>query len=191
MRTRVNASFTVEAAIVMPLVLYTILALIFLSFNLHDRCRIHCMADKVLHKASIYMKHDADITTCKTDYENINDRGILYPITGNTADERIEIEQYLISELEYGLLCTEITGIEVKAGKLMVRLEIQGRLDVPATLFMSFLKRSIHVRAERPLHNPAEAIRISEVILETGTRIKGVDKLIEKLESLIPNPTGR
>lgn len=186
MKTRTNASFTVEMAVIMPVVLYTILTLIFLSYNLHDRCKIQAAADKALHKASIYMKHKSDLAAGEIKYENINDRGILYLITGITQDEQNEIEEFLYRELESGLLCTNITYVGVKTSIFNAELEISGRSRLPATHFMGFLKRDINVRAEGPVHDPAEAIRISEVILETGEKIKGINKLIEKIRDSVP-----
>ena len=58
---KAKASFTIEAVFIMPIVLFTVVSIIYISFYLHDYCRMQGITDMVLHKAAMNLKHEADI----------------------------------------------------------------------------------------------------------------------------------
>lgn len=171
----------------MPIVVLTIFALIYLAFYLHDYCRIQGILDKTLHKAAVTMKHEADFITGEVAYEKINDRGIFYLITGSAAENKNRITAYLQEELKNSLFLFKITSIDAEAGKLSVSISIEAKEDVMLPYFQHLFDRLSHIRAEDSsfVHNPAETIRCAEVILDTGSNIKGVKQLKEKLEAFI------
>ena len=45
--------------------------------------------------------------------------------------------------------------------------------------------RKITVEAERWIHDPSEFIRISEVVLDTGSRIKGFEELKGRIDKIL------
>ena len=55
-----NGSYTVEAAFIMPLILFVIIALCYLSFYMHDKIIIQSLADDAGYKVSGYKKHESD-----------------------------------------------------------------------------------------------------------------------------------
>ena len=181
-----SGSITVEAAFVMPLVIFTMIALILLGFYLHDVCKVQGIVDKTLHKAALCVKHEADITSGKIAYERINRRGVFYLVFGNTEQEKEEIQEYLVKELSEGLFISQIDAVKVGAGKskLTITLDMETDITLPffLTLFQKF--RNTEIKGEYPVHDPAETIRRTEVILDTGSSIKGVDELKEKLEGI-------
>lgn len=188
MKNKINGSFTIEAALVIPIVLFTIFSLIFLSFYLYDICRIQAVADNALHKASITMKHESDLASGRTEYEKINDRGVFYLLSGATEEESNEINRYIGQELEDSLFFTDISDIDVEAGKYKVVIKIKGRFHIPIRGISDLLpiNQDIHVVVDSPVHDPADTIRIAEVVLETGSKIKGVDKLMDQLREILP-----
>ncbi len=186
MKNKSKGSFTVEAALVLPIVLFVILAVIFLSFYLYDVCRIEGITDKILHQAAMRMKHESTLATGEIDYQNINDRGVFYLITGSTEEEEAEIEAYLWQELTTGLLCTEVTNIKVTAGKRKVTAAVEAESGVLIKgIWNYFRPKGFVYEIARPVHNPAESIRFSEVILETGSKIKGLDALQEQITNIL------
>ncbi len=93
-RLRYNGSFTVEAAFVLPLILFIIFAFIYLGFDLHDRVCIQTIIDKyatrgqddlrlfeakeVETRLEQQIKEEANHKLCITRVENLNiDAGIL------------------------------------------------------------------------------------------------------------------
>lgn len=182
-----RGSITVEAAFVIPIVIFTVFALIYLAFYLHDYCRIQGTMDKVLHKATITIKHDADITTGKVSYETIGSRGVFYLLTGDSNSEKSEILEYLSHELSKGLFITKIQNIQVEVGKLSISASIKAEAQVTLPYFQRLFDQftSTRINDSCPVHDPAETIRLAEVILDTGSDIKGVNELKDKIDNIM------
>ena len=181
-----KGSITVEAAFVMPIVIFTIFALIYLAFYLHDMCRIQGIVDMTLHKVGITVKHEANIVTGDISYEDISERGVFYLILGNTEEEENQIQQYLQQGLSKGLFLTKISSVYVDLGKfkLTAKVEAETKVSLPGVKYLFDPLFSRKITGEYPVHNPVESIRRAEVILDTGSKIKGMEELKEKLEGI-------
>jgi hypothetical protein len=187
MKKSVRGSVTVEAALVMPLVVFIIFALLYLAFFLHDKSRIQSVVDKSLHKAALTVKHEADISSGTVYYEDINDRGVFYLPFGSTEEEKYKIWDYVSRELQSGLLTAIITNIKVNVGKFNIQITVEADMPVSLPGIRQFLKTlsKIKVAESSQIHNPAEQIRVSEVILDTGLKIKGAEALKKKLDKAL------
>lgn len=183
---KLEANITVEASFVMPIVIVTIFALVYLSFFVHDRCRLQGVVDKVLHKATLTIKHEADIRTGVINYEEINDRGVFYSLLGNRQYENRKLENYLQQELKGGLFLLEATSVNAEVDVFRITIEVKATSNLTLLFFQSIWKQFFYTKviSSAPIHNPADTIRYTEVILDTGSSIKGVDDLKEMLENL-------
>lgn len=182
-----EGSITVEAAFVMPIVILTIFALIYLSFLLYDQNHIQGGVDKVLHNTCITVKHDVITNTGMVDYEKIDDRGVFYFLTRDTKQDNTNLENYLHQELEEGLFQFEISEIKAEVGAFQINVEVLARSKIKLPFFQGLFRQFTYSKtfASAPIHNPADTIRIAEVILETGSNIKGIEELKNILDSLI------
>lgn len=183
-----QASFTIEAVFVLPVVLLTIVSIIYISFYLHDYNRMQGIADRVLHKAIFNLKHESDFGTGKVYYEKIKDEGVFYQFVDNSDIKTKEIEIYLISNLSDVLFATRIVNVEVNVSKLKTSIKVEGEFQIPIKGLLQVFssKRDLIVKVSSSNHNPAESVRISEVILDSGSKIKGAEELKEKIKSLLP-----
>jgi len=184
----IAGSFTVEATFIMPIILMTIFSLIYLSFYLHDVCRLQAIVDKTLNKAGLIIKHEASIEDGETDYENINGRGVFYLVVGNTEDEEESIQAYLQQELGSGLFLAKVMDINVNAEKFKVSISVKADMQISLVGVRKLLRPfagEVVVEGKSIVHNPAEFIRMAEVIMDTGVKIKGVEELKEKLANTI------
>lgn len=186
MRNRMKGSFTIEAALILPIVLLVIMTLIYFAFFLHDRNRMQVIADKALHKATMSVKHLSDVRTGEVDYQQLNERGVSYWVAGATEGEELQREKYLEEEYKKGFFCTEVTGVKVTIGRQRITVFAEGRIHIPISGLMKYFRfpKSMTITVEGSIHNPAELIRSCSVILETGQRIKNMDKLEELIGSL-------
>lgn len=188
MKKKVYGSFTIEALLIMPLVLFTILSIMYLSFYLYDFCKIQGLTDLVLHKAILNLKHEADIETGEVFYQVIGNQGVFYQLSGISHSKKQDIESILSKKLSKGLLATRITDIEVSANLFQLVIRIKGEFQIPIKGLAQIISidRSFKVEAKAALHNPADAVRISEIILDMGSRIKGLSELKEKISMILP-----
>lgn len=184
---KIKASFTIEAVFIMPIVLFTMVFIIYLSFYLHDYCRIRGITDGSLHKAAMNLKHEADIDSGRVNYDEIN-KGLLSRIFENSDSKETEIENYISKLLSKGLIATRITDVHVSKKLLNISVRVEGSFKFPLRSLqwiISFDKAMV-VEAKSSYHYPADSVRISEVILDTGSKIKGFDKIKESIGKLLP-----
>ena len=177
---------TVEAALLMPLILFVVFSLIYLAFYLHDISRIQGIVDDALKKASLSFKHDSNFITGETNYANINERGAFYLITGSTKQEEETLQKYLQNKLSRGLFITKISGIQTEANKWRIYIRVNVEISISTRGVMNFFDPIAYkiIDGTCSIHNPAETIRMTEVILNTGQKIKGMDAMKKKLEKV-------
>lgn len=182
-----RGSFTVEAALLLPMIIFIIYSMVFLAFYLHDRNRLEGIVDMVLHKGALTLKHEADLPSGSVDYENIGDRGVFYLLIGETKEQEKEILEYLWEFSEKGLFFMEVTDIQVEVSKLKVKITLTGEFELPVKGILEFFHpdRTVTLEAERSIHNPAEFMRMADVVLDTGSRIKGFQELKEKADKIL------
>jgi hypothetical protein len=181
-----KGSITVEAAFIMPIVIFTIFALLYLAFYLHDMCRIQGTMDKTLHKASLSIKHVTNFKTDEILYEEISNRGIFYLAFGSTKEDENQIHNYLQQELAKGLFISTISRIVVDVSKTRITsaIEIETKVSLPGIKYIFDSLSNRIIKGEYPVHDPVESIRRAEVVLDTGSKIKGVEELKKKLEGI-------
>lgn len=184
---RIGASFTIEAVFIIPIVFYTIVFIIYLSFYLHDYSRIQGVTDGVLHKAAMNIKHEADIGSGKVNYHEIN-KGLISQIFEASDSKEYEIENHTSRILSKGLIATRITDIHVSKDMLDLSIRVEGELQFPlrGLQWLISLDNTLLVKAKSAYHDPANFIRRSEVILDTGSKIKGFDNIKESIGKIIP-----
>lgn len=185
----VPGSITVEAAFLFPIVIFMIFALIYLAFYLHDMCKIQGVVNGTLHKAGLALKHEVNLETGGIRYEDMNERGVFYLITGRAKQEEKDINYHILSKLSGGLLYTKIITVSSEIGQLSLSISVKTKTTVNLPIFgVLFGDYSATViEGSYPLHNPEETLRACEVILDTGSQIKGVEQLKNKLQDILPS----
>ena len=157
----VKGSLTVEAAYIMPFLLFIIVILISLSMNLHDKCLIQGMVDEVYHQSSIIGGQEEWINA-------------------------VEVENALRRKLATGLFISEITSIDVQVNTTDISILVRVHTKVTPPIFHNLLQPllNMEISTQGNFHRPAETIRAAEVILETGSEIKGMNQLKEVIADL-------
>lgn len=186
MDKKTKASFTLEATFVMSIVLFTMVFIIYLSFYLHDYSKVKAITDAVLHKATLNHKHEADIESGKINYDEIN-KGILRQMFGTEEKKEKETENYLRSLLSNSLLITKINDIQVSRDLRSISIRVEGSFWLPLRGIQKIFSghSKLIIETDASYHYPADTVRMSEVLLDTGRKIKGIDKLKEIVEKLI------
>jgi len=182
-----EGTITIEAAYLMPMIIYMIFSIMYLSFFLHDMVRIQATVDKVLYKAAMTGKHDADITNGEYAYEFINEKGLFELLTGDNNSRIREIESYLREELSEGLFLCRVCGIDTEVDAFTVKISVEYTTQIDLPIFGYLFRRFHDMKTQETsaIHNPTETLRAAEVILEVGSSIKGVNELQNKVKSFL------
>ncbi len=186
-----KASITVEAAFVMPIIIFTVFALLYLSFYLHDYCRIQGVVDMTLHKAGLIMKHESELASAEIDYEHIMNQGIFDLWQEDSKKMEQELQRYLRMKLSKGFFLIKTTDIEatVDSSKLTISVQTNTQISIPWVRELMAPHSLSVISEEYPLHDPAETIRVCEVILDTASQLKGIDELKNKIEGFFRKAT--
>ena len=185
MKKKAVPAFTI-AVFIMPIVIFVIVSIIYITIYLHDYNRIILL--QIVSIRQFNVKHESDIETGKLYYDEIKRQGVFYQILGISDIKEKDIEEYLTKKLTEGLFATNITEVEVKGSRFKITITVKGKLKIPikGLSHISALNRGLFIQVRGQVHNPADYIRISEVILDTGSKIKGIKELEEKIKALIP-----
>ncbi len=183
-----KAIITVEAALVMPIVIYTVFAIIYLAFYLYDICRLQGLVDETLNKAAYDMKYEVEPASFQLDYASIISHGIFDPSQAERQEYEQKLQNVLSQNLAKGLFLSRVKEIQAEVGamRLEIAVHIRSRINIPwiKRLFEGYSKTMI--AGEYPIHDPANTIRICEVILDTADKVKGVEDLKKRLERFHP-----
>lgn len=186
MKNKFKASITVEAAFVIPIVIYTIFALMYFSFYLHDVCTIESKLDQWVHKAALSFKNPVDLDKDEILYEHINSRGLLYYIKNNSSEEASELKNLLDRDLNKGLFIITIRDIRTEVTQYKIDANVIAELKISLNPIKNMLGKyaTKTIGSTQNIHNPSEFVRMSSVIIETLDLDKGINDWKEKIGSL-------
>ena len=181
------ANITVEAAFVLPVIIYTIFALIYFAFYLHDISRIESTVNEWVYKAALSIKHPVDLGNAEIRYEDINSRGIFYYLKGQLDIETEALSTLLQEELSGGLFIVEVKEINTEISPFTVSAKVKTILKISLNpvdnLLVKYSVKSIGTT--QSVHNPSEFIRICNLITENTDIANSINKLTERLNSLL------
>ncbi len=143
--------------------------------------------DQTLHMASVSFKHEADLDTGRADYDRIGSRGIFYQLQADRSEAEEKLLVYLKKELSRGLWLTKVKKLQATVHQQVTVITVQTETSVSIP-FIKELFSSLsytEIKGDAIVHDPAETIRLCEVILDTGSRIKGVSELKDKVEKAL------
>ncbi|HEX3076804.1 MAG TPA: TadE family protein [Lachnospiraceae bacterium] len=182
----IDGSFTLEAAILLPFILFVIIALIYLSFYMHDRIKIQNSLDQAARKAENIIRYIAEYDTGNIDYESINERTVLWPVTHNYDNEKVTIEASLKRELGKGLFIADVNEINVELDYSEINISVSTNFSIPFSMVKILLApKKQKYTSTLSVHRPAEFVRIFTVFSDTASGIDGAEEAIKGIQRLI------
>ncbi len=183
-----RASVTLEATIVMMIVIYVIVVMIYATYLLYQQVRLQCAVNIAAERgAMVYSNNARDMYTGKinpAEYKNINPFWRI--IEGNSTKEgkRQKIEEYVKSDITgtsgRNLLSTknnvEITAkIEDYIVYKKITVDATGKYVVPVGGFMEWVglpnPYPISVHAESVVQDSAEMVRNVDLAVDVVVKI--------------------
>lgn len=180
-----NASFTVEAAFIVPLVVGLLFLMINATLYLHDVTTAKAMLTKAASQGAAFVNYNVYPGTDYVLYERMLDEGFFLRLLRDDDKEAEQIlAMYLQKELAGALFLAEAEEVIVcvDGGTLRMSCVLNGEKGLWG--LGSFGVGDFfcqEVEASAPCTDTTQWSRIVTTILRTGERIKGIQAVMEKL----------
>ena len=169
MRIRFKGVMTVEIAMIFPIIVFLLIALIIFGMMLCDVVNMNCVMDGLLEDMESFIFRDYDMETGEIDYEKQAESMIIKDVTNMAAgvfsNKTRSGEKYLFEKLEERMLVYEIeqVSVDVRCGRVYVTLKAKNKLaNLP---FIGVLKKEIKLEKSRLLTDECDVIRQAEILL--------------------------
>ncbi len=184
----VKGSYTIEAALIFPTILFIIISLIYLGFYLHDQDKLEAIVDECLIKGRDLIQYEADMQTGVINYDEYYKRGLLYSLEDNLKEKEQKISNYIQLQLNSGLFIAKVKSINVEASHTHINLQIKAEMGLPFIGLMPlFAKSGTSVTAQNkvPIENNAEFIRIFDIFFSVADKIPVLGETLKKLQEIL------
>lgn len=183
----VSGSYTIEAALIFPLILLIITALIYLGFYLHDQDRLEAVINETLLTGRNLVRNEAQMDTGFIDYEAYNKRGILYSLQDNLQEKREEIYNYLQLQLNKGFFIADIRSIDVTVSHTDIKLIVKADMVLPFVGLLPFFSGSKTVfigSNQAAIGSNTEFLRVFDIFSGVAENMPLINDNLMKLQQI-------
>ncbi|TCT11646.1 TadE-like protein [Natranaerovirga pectinivora] len=192
---KLEGSFTIEAAFIMPIIIITIITLIYMTFYLHDMTYLQSVANNTAMKGAQSLKYiDVDMNTMNINYENINNRFIYWRNT-NLNHRRGDLKSHFNNQIKNKLFqvqakdITVYTEIESKGLNKYLKVDAIAEFRTPFNFISQILNggKTIHIQVSSKaiLPDQQEFIRTVNLIEYVLNNYTIFDGLVEKYNDVL------
>lgn len=184
----VKGSYTIEAALIFPTILFIITSLIYLGFYLHDQDKLEAILDEYLIKGRDFIQYEADMQTGVINYDKYYKRGLLYSLEDNLKEKEQKICNDIQLQLTNGLFIAKVNSINVEASHTHINLQIKAEMGLPFIGLMPLFAESgtsITAQNKVPIENNAEFIRIFDIFFSVADKIPVLSETLKKLQEIL------
>ncbi|MDF2871642.1 MAG: putative rane protein [Anaerocolumna sp.] len=186
MRKKVEGNYTLEAAILLPLILFIITALLYTALLLHDWKSAVGAVHLITMEGEAVARKSMDTAAGSIDYEKYLSRGI-FEGTRDYSLEETELEDVIKKYIEDKVFITYIEDIKVELTSKGIRVNIKLEFQVPMLGIGRFFKKSgtdYMYEDYKSFDNQPEFIRIFRVMMDTGENLPGADTILSSLKKV-------
>ncbi|WP_313133950.1 TadE family protein [Anaerocolumna sp.] len=187
-KSTVKGSYTVEAALILPMILFIIAGLLYLGFYLHDKVKIQSVINDISTKGRELIQYEADLKTGLIDYDHYQSRFFLYPYFSDFVEKENNINTYLAEELNRGLFIAKVDSVAVSVTFNRIRISVNGHMDIPFIEVKQLFTNSGLTFSDNntmEIHNTEEFIRVLDVFSGVADKVKFIDDILQNLQKLI------
>lgn len=172
-----KGSMTVEAAVVIPVVILCITAVFFMIILMYQRACLQALTDIAAERGAACWNNDGrDIATGKTSLKDLREQGLYWRIyDAAKEDKERKIEEYIASETgKRDVLTAESressTGMRNFVIQKRIEAKVKWNYRIPALKYLSLfgIERysSADAAAVSSVNDPAELIRNTDFVID-------------------------
>ncbi len=189
MKKITNASYTVEAVLIMNITIFIIVAIIYMGFYLYDYNRIWANTDIIIQKSNELIRKEADIISGKINYNFLNNRLIYWRFLEVSYNLKHVINDFAIDEIGKGLFITKVNSVLSEVSNKKITIKIAAHSQIPfmevKKLFLSDYSIATVIEIEKNIYDPTEFIRNYDAVKKMAGNIDGIDKNLRGLQKLL------
>ncbi len=184
MNKKVEGNYTLEAAILLPLILFIITALLYTALLLHDwKCAVGAI-HLITMEGEAVVRKSMEPATGSIDYEKYLNRGI-FEGTRDYMLEETKLEDVLTKYIEDKGFITSIEDIKVELTSKGIRINLHLEFQLPMPVMGRFFKKSgtdYKYEDYKSFDNQPEYIRVFRVMMDTGENLPGADTILSSIK---------
>ena len=183
-----NASYTLEAAFVVPIVFFIIIFFLSFTFYCYDRSKLQTELNDIMRKASAYMTYEVDLYLDEVIDYKIAQRDCLYVWFGERSQKEKVLQEYISKRLSAKYYITSVESITVESSATKLRVAGIANMRFPVFWFATGAKDypfEVNFSQEVSMFPREEKARIMTAVMELGSNIKGVDKLLSTVSKFV------
>ncbi|WP_185257484.1 pilus assembly protein [Anaerocolumna chitinilytica] len=187
MRRKLKGSYTLEAAILIPLILYIIIALIYTSFLLHDRGVIEGAVHLLVLNGERAAFKNMDTVTSEINYDHYIEEGIFH-LLNDREDEAASMKNLLKNNLSKKVILADISDINVGIGKKEITVNVNYKFSMPIRGVWEFFHKGgtqFTYTEKKVFDKNEEFIRLFQIGMDIGTELPGADSILSMLQKSI------
>ncbi|HEX3077102.1 MAG TPA: hypothetical protein VHQ24_09590 [Lachnospiraceae bacterium] len=183
-----EASYTLEAAFVVPIVFFIVIFFLNYSFYSYDRSKLQSELNDIMRKASAYMAYEVDLYLNEVIDYKLAERNFLSVWFEDRSLKEQVLKEYIKNRLASKYYITSVESITVETTPTKVRVAGIANMRFPVLWFATGAKDysfEVDFSQEVSMFPREEKARIMTAVIELGTNIKGVDKLLSAVSKFI------
>ncbi|MDO5518928.1 MAG: pilus assembly protein [bacterium] len=183
---KVQASITVEAVFVFPIVLFILIALLYFSLYLHDQTVVSCVIDEANERLNQAVRQPSNYETGAISYDKITSESLLCRFNGDYSVEIKSMKEFIKTRLNKRLMLGDVEKIEVKKDRTSISTTVITKSRIhffPALEYLKNYHTSVNT-AECEVNNTSEYVRAASVTLDIVSQTKAFDKVVDVINKI-------
>lgn len=183
-----RGNLTVEAAFVFPIVFFALMAIIYMSHYMADKCKGQSVVDSYAQKQAICLKERYDLGK-EPDYNQILKKGVFFYLN-SLSKEETNLANAVKKELSCQLLMGKVRNVNAKVsyGSVSITAKISITIGVSKVKeFFTGTPLEYTVSVKIPVHDPEEFARGYTAMDSTIDNVAGQNKIKKQLKKVKEN----
>ncbi len=177
-----QGSMTVEAVFVFPIIIFVLIAIIYMSHYMADKCKGQSIINLYAQEQALCLKGQYPLGT-NQDYTKILEKGIYFYLS-SLIKEETELNKQVRKQLSDALLMGEVSSVAAKVSYNSVVITAKIKLTIGISRVKEFftgtpLEYIIDIKI--PVHSPEEFVRAYTALAGTMDEEKGEKSIKNKL----------